>query len=384
MKHLDGCAHAAAAYTRLVACLPALEHIDLGLDRPLTDLGCLLEALAWCPRLKSLEIAMLDRTDDDGDVDDAAPHNFPALGCAPAFAKLRSLTKLALSFGSGEADPATYSTLVDALAPLSGLAELQYSSHGPALFPASLRQLKGLRSLKFWFLGPCIFEAGCLDLPLVQSLEFGSCAIPADMLSGITALQSLTSLEARLCQGPPLFARLPADLGSLRATLLHTDCSGQGLAHFPLALTQLVALKCLKATRNDFDRLPNAITNLARLTELRLGRVSGKDPLQLREKRPLDVRALGDLSAFPALCKLGFNCCEVVLCALMLGAVRHASLANLSCYIAYPAPECAPMVLHLWQTLRGLGRGSVLKFDRGGKSIEADDVLQEAQIPNAT
>ena len=315
VKHLEGGAQAAAAYPSLVACLPALEDVDLGLLEPLTDLGCLLEALAWCPRLESLDIFMANRLDEDGVVSNAASQNFPVLGCAPAFAKLRSLTKLVLSFGNGEADPDTLSKVVDALAPLTGLAELDYTSSGPAVLPASLRQLKELRSLEFGSLDPCVFEAGCLDLPLLQSLEFSSCVIQdADMLLGITALQSLTRIEFCDSQGPPLFAqlvhlprlhhavvlacvpchagasqglfRLPADMGSLCATLLHIDCSGQRLTQFPLALTQLVALGCLKATRNDFDRLPVAITNLSSLTKLQLGRVSGNNPLQLREKAP--------------------------------------------------------------------------------------------------
>ena len=99
VKHLDVGGAPSAAYASLVACLPALELVEMRLVEPLSDMGCLLEALAWCSRLRTLDIFMLDRKDEDGDVDDAAPHNFPALGCAPAFAKLRSLTKLVLSFG---------------------------------------------------------------------------------------------------------------------------------------------------------------------------------------------------------------------------------------------------------------------------------------------
>ena len=91
------------------------------------------------------------------------------------------------------------------------------------------------------------------------------------------------------------------------------------------------------------------------------------------------MRALGDLSGFPALCKLEFDYCEVMMCAPMLGAVRHANLENLTFYVAHPAPESALMVLQLRQTLKGLRRGSVLKFDLGGKLIVSDSVLQEAQ-----
>ena len=96
--------------------------------------------------------------------------------------------------------------------------------------------------------------------------------------------------------------------------------------------------------------------------ELTLGRIgSSEDPLQLREKRCLDVRALGDLSGFPALRALSFSSCEVMLCSSMLGAVRHACLTSFFFSNAHPAPECAPVVLLLSQELRRLGRGSVVK-----------------------
>ena len=40
----------------LVSCLPALEQVDFPLARPpeSDELGCLLEVLAWCPRLNAL------------------------------------------------------------------------------------------------------------------------------------------------------------------------------------------------------------------------------------------------------------------------------------------------------------------------------------------
>ncbi len=110
VKYLQsGHATAAKAYTSMVSCLPALEEVDLCLLQPLTpaDLGCLLEVLAWCPRLRSLYIFTVNSTDEDVNRLDAEPQDFPAAGCAPAFAKLRSLTKLALSFGFGKADPDT-------------------------------------------------------------------------------------------------------------------------------------------------------------------------------------------------------------------------------------------------------------------------------------
>lgn len=73
-----------------------------------------------------------------------------------------------------------------------------------------------------------------------------------------------------------------------RAPLLHLHFSMLGLARFPLALTQLVALQSLHATENHCAELPAGITALSRLTELRLGRfMDHDDPLQLQRKRPL-------------------------------------------------------------------------------------------------
>ena len=88
---------AASACTNLVACLPALEDVRLRLPAS-EDLGNLLEALAWCPRLTALDLCIDDEGDDDADVDpysyeydEEDMRRFPD---APAFAKLHSLTKL--------------------------------------------------------------------------------------------------------------------------------------------------------------------------------------------------------------------------------------------------------------------------------------------------
>ena len=77
--------------------------------------------------------------------------------------------------------------------------------------------------------------------------------------------------------------------------------------------------------------------------------------------------ALGDLSGFPALCKLTFSFYEVQLCmSLHGGVVRHTSLASIVFDFAHPAPECVPMVLQLSQDLRRLRRGSMIKLGAGG------------------
>ena len=115
---VGGLATTQACCTSLVSCLPALESVSLHLPRPLAlgDLGCLLEALAWCPRLTVLD---LDRWSPERTKKDQAVQPTPTV---PAFAKLRSLTELLLS----EFEPLTLVDVVDALVSLTGLAELKF------------------------------------------------------------------------------------------------------------------------------------------------------------------------------------------------------------------------------------------------------------------
>ena len=163
-------------------------------------------------------------------------------------------------------------------------------------------------------------------------------------------------------RSPPGPVRLPTDMSALSLTLRHLDVGGLRLAQFPLALTQLIKLEHLNAKENAFMELPAGITALSRLTELMLGRlISSRDPLQMYVKRPLDARALGDLSRFPALCKLTLNFCEVMPCSAIVGAAGHASLASLVFCIAHPAPECALAVLQLSLGLWRSSWGNVLK-----------------------
>ena len=287
----------------LVSCLPALENVRLRLVGPLIrdDLGCLLDALAWCPRLGTLNLAMLHEHQQGRHV---GPEdlNWPFPG-APAFAKLHSLTKLVLSCDGR--DPFRLADIVSALVPLTGLAELGLCSAQAAVVPAALGQFECLRSLTLADFDPLVLEAGCLDLPNLLSLYFDAYRFEEDaqMLPGATALQRLTCIEfwghqemprsdpqlvqlprlqrlvfspESLCHAlytgdsPGLF-RLPADMGLLRSSLLHMNLNALGLPHFPLPLTQLVALECLIATANHFAELPASITALSRLTELRLG-----------------------------------------------------------------------------------------------------------------
>ena len=373
----------AAACTSLVICLPALKRVHLELKSPMIrdGLGRLLGALAACPRLTSLSLSM------------GFPERFGRMhptwmlpSLAP-FAQLRSLTKLSLTFDEVKFYP--LADVVRALVPLTGLVELYVCFSQPTVVPAALGQLKALRSLTFsWF--ECVLEAGCLDLPNLQSLVFDGCGIEnAEVLASVPALPSLTRIEVLNGSGPPFVAQLlllpllqhmvfytnepcvadysDAYLGLPRlpagSTLLHLELSDLGLAQFPLVLTQLVALEHLNMEGNEFAELPVAITALSRLTNLVLGRIMPKsEPMQLLGQPPLDVRALGDLSAFPVLHKLSFHDCEVTLSASLLGVMRHASLSQLDFCRASYARECASIVQQLSQALERLGRGSVLRW----------------------
>ena len=388
---------AAAACASLVSCLPALEDVEFRVPKSLEpdELRCLLEALACCPRLRVLHVSTVDDEEDD---DEDGEHEmyflepFAVSGCTPAFAKLRSLERLALSF---EALPIALADVLGALVSLTGLTQLTlglFPSRSPVV-PAALGQLKGLQALELRGLSDCVFAAGCLELRNLLSLNFRHCFFwGAEVLPSITALQSLTRIDfsdgffgvsprffdPQLKQLPqlkhigygtyqqcpngacPWLCRLPADMGSLCATLALIDFRGHGLTQFPLALTQLVALKCLRASGNEFAELPAGISALSRLTALRLG--CGMPAAHLPVKR-LDVRALGDLSGFPALCALAFSFCKVLLCESLPSAVHHPSLTSLSFGSAHPAPECALVVLQLSQALKRLGRCNVFECE---------------------
>ena len=250
----------ASAHTSLVSCLPALERVVLCLE-PLRrdELACLLEALAWCPRLRQLDLTIeYDHGKNEQGEDVQGP--FPD---ASAFAKLSSLTQLSLAFNEGTLH--TLARFVGALVPLTGLAELVIGLRQSAVVPAALGQLKGLRSLELYNMQPCVLEAGCLVLPLLERLNFISCNFEgAEVLPGVTALQCLTSLAFSMHQGvcffdpelvqlprlarlvmsmdfpdeddedeecsgdPPGLLRLPADMGLLSLSLVDLDLSGLG------------------------------------------------------------------------------------------------------------------------------------------------------------
>ena len=155
----------ASEWTSLFCCLPAVEDVKLYFYGLLTrdDLGCLLEALAGCPRLRGLDLSM--EFFGEAESHEGPQRPFPD---ASTFAKLTGLTKLALHV-LNEADAMSLADVVGALVPLTGLAELSLGLPQPAFVPAALGQFKGLQSLAFDDLRPCVLEAGCLDLPVCRA-----------------------------------------------------------------------------------------------------------------------------------------------------------------------------------------------------------------------
>ena len=194
------------ACTGLVSCLPALETAALQVPEPLDgeDWGCMLEALARCTRLTSLHLCMTPcAMDNKGKlVLVCIGSDTPAFAKLHGLAKLRGLTKLALSFGTY--DTPALADVVDAISPLTGLTELLIRFDDilePAVVPAALGQLKGLQSLKLCRLEPDVFEAGCFDLPNLVSLEFDKCNFPeVEVLPGISSLQKLTCIESQMAR----------------------------------------------------------------------------------------------------------------------------------------------------------------------------------------
>lgn len=129
--------------------------------------------------------------------------------------------------------PRVLSDIVEALVPLTGLAELEVHFPEAAVVPAALAQLRGLRSLMFSCLSHTVLEAGCLDLPGLVSLDFRRCHFErVEVLPGVTALQSLMRIEFTGCsEGPPFFDHQLVQLPQLQRMVFET---GSGIMMWPV------------------------------------------------------------------------------------------------------------------------------------------------------
>ena len=174
-------------------------------------LNHLLGALAWCPRLRELDLCLHHKESDEDEDDVCGVH---MVADAPAFADLTALQRLQVLKGISWGDmvcsePVRYcclARLAGNLAPLTGLTELTVRIHQAAVVPAALAQLKALQKLDFDGFDPCVLEAGCLRLPSLQSLWFRGCkfADADELLRDVTALRSLSSLSF-FGHGPQFF-----------------------------------------------------------------------------------------------------------------------------------------------------------------------------------
>jgi len=112
-----------------------------------------------------------------------------------------------------------------------------------------------------------------------------------------------------------------------------------------------------------FEQLPEGVSALTALEELRLGRHATGD---LEIGGSLDARALGSLDGFPKLRKLSFANCSVLFCSHFQAAAAHPRLERLELSASYPVlgPSYGA-VLAFVITLLQQGRADVFKLTDG-------------------
>ncbi len=263
-------------------------------------------------------------------------------------ASVRSLEEVNLSFDARhEADRLKWpilpsvAHLVADLAGLPRLRELELrvgSVRMEATLPASLSRLAQLTLLSLCGLHDLRCAPGWARLPALECLSFGECVFAGygeAALPGMDALVSLTSLILWDC---PSLRALPASLWRLTrlchlehrgearelagvprgelpvaslplsapcfASMFDLTLSGHSLRAFPPGILAMSRLGMLDLSCSHFERLPEGVSALTGLRELRLGR----HPLQwLAIGGALDARALGSLAGFPWLNRPGFQ-----------------------------------------------------------------------------
>ena len=96
---------------------------------------------------------------------------------------------------------------------------------------------------------------------------------------------------------------------------------------------------------------------------------------------PLDVRALGDLSGFPALCRLYIAFCEVRLCESVVGAVGHARLKRLHFHMRILRPSAPQRFCSSFRRLSGTGEAAHSSFKAGTDSFVVPQCRQKVCRP---
>ncbi len=341
VKHLSGLEAVdrdAERLSILLMSLPALESLSVAkLERAPrctspADTAYLLagsaRAIGRCPCLLRLKLdIMLDSRKD------LLPDTF-----GRDLAGARTLEGLEVAVRCGGVDnldispPARISRLVAGLAGLSRLRaltlELQLIRMDAPL-PACLSRLAQLTSLRLSGFHGLRCAPGWARLPSLRSLRVDKCSFAANgevALPGMDALTALTGLE--LVRSP-------------------------GLLVFPAGIVVMRRLKHLDLSYGGFEHLPEDVSVLTALEELRLGWYPGSFE-ELRHGLydghsynglpciggSLDARALGSLACFPRLRRLSFYNCCVLFCPSIQAAAVHPCLERLRLHSSYPA--CGP------------------------------------------
>ncbi len=112
-----------------------------------------------------------------------------------------------------------------------------------------------------------------------------------------------------------------------------------------------------------FEQLPEGVSALTALEELRLGRHAAGE---LEIGGSLDARALGSLAGFPKLRRLSFANCSVLFCSHFLAAAAHTRLERLELRASHPVlyPSCGAFVAFVI-TLLQQGRADKFKLTDG-------------------
>ena len=386
----------------MLASLPALTYIDLNLNaaphrRPAAAVRAFLAGAAraiWrCSSLQTLclHIHLL------GGLADQLPE-----ALVRELASVRSLERVTLSFDAHQANrlgwPAIPS-VADLTADLAGLPRLRAltlavrNARVEATLPVSMSRLAQLTSLSLRGFHGLRGARGWARLRALALLDFEDCVFAGDgedALPGLDALGALTSFELWNCPSmrvlPASLWRLPqlccihhlADKGPVTgaarnalpvaglpqsapciASMLGLSLVGHNLPAFPVGILSMARLAHLDLTYSCSWQLPEGVSALTALTELRLGRQAAGE---CEVGGALDARALGSLAGFPNLCELGFSCC-VLICPSFQAATAHPRLKRVQLDTSYPAPgpSCMAFLGFVYDLLQQ-GRSGVLEL----------------------
>ena len=241
-------------------------------------------------------------------------------------------------------------SVVSALTRLHKLRLCIYVDDAVSVLPAYIAALRDLRMLELVGFLRLLCAPGWADLPNLETLHLEDCGVHGGgehAFPGLAALISLTHLRfndvSTLVRWPsalwcltrlrvlehfvnfnydPPQAALPPACSQLRG-LQELYLKGQGYHSFPSVITQLTALSSLCLEKSCFEVLPAGITALASLVNLSLGHRG------LGEPGDLDVRVLGDLSAFPRLTNLELYHCAVTSSCTFADAANHPMFESL-------------------------------------------------------